>query len=164
MEGGITDNIGQSQPPVVIDGRNVAGSAKQESNGWAWDRVTTIANYHLKNGSETVIAVIPCWEKELKKSLLELGVEVVPFQINSDSEIDDKIILGLAANNNGYIITNDTSMPKDLDRGLIDREWFTTSNIRFQFVEDKYIPNFPSSWNFECGHKSSSLMETEVRI
>lgn len=160
----ITDNIGQSQPPVVIDGRNVAGSAIQESKGWAWDRVTTIANYHLNNGSETVIAVIPCWEKDLKKSLLELGVEVVPFQINNDNEIDDRIILGLASTNNGYIITNDTSMPKHLGRGLIDREWFANSNIRFQFVENKYIPNFPSSWTFECRHKSSSLMETEVRI
>ena len=164
MEEEITDNVGRSQPPVVIDGRNVAGSAIQESKGWAWDRVTTIANYHLNNGSETVIAVIPCWEKELKKSLLGLGVEVVPFQINNDNEIDDRIILGLASTNNGYIITNDASMPKHLDRGLIDREWFANSNIGFQFVEDKYIPNFPSSWIYECRHKSSSLMETEVRI
>jgi hypothetical protein len=145
MKEEITDNVGQSQPPVVIDGRNVAGSAIQESRGWAWDRVTAIANYHLNNGSETVIAVIPCWEKDLKKSLLELGVEVVPFQINNDNEIDDRIILGLASTNNGYIITNDTSMPKHLGRGPIDREWFANSNIRFQFVENKYIPNFPSS-------------------
>jgi len=143
------------QPPVVVDSRNIAGSAKQSLGIFDYDRVFLVCKYHIEAGSR-VTAVIPFWEKELKVKLKSIGVEIFTFRAEKDKEIDDKMILGQAGIVDGYIVTNDTSMSKFLTRGLLDRDWFNKSRIGFKFEGDQYIPIFPSSWENEVGSIQSS--------
>ena len=152
----------RGKPPVIIDGRNVAGSQKQIDGTWGWERILSVAKYHLEDGSK-VTAIIPFHEKELSKKLRKLGAEIVRFFSEKDKENDDKTALGRAGINGGFIVTNDKSMSKHLNGGILDREWFASHRIGFRFDENEYTPNFPKSWHTECQKISLSITEMEVR-
>ena len=133
-------------PPVVIDGRNVAGYSLQ-SDGWQWQFVIDAATFHQAEGSQ-VHAVIPNWTpKEFLKPLQEVA-EIIKFSPSSDKdkEGDDKLALGRTALIDGFIITNDKKIGKHTRGDLLTREWCASHRIGFRFEDGAYTPLYPMMW------------------
>lgn len=133
-------------PPVVIDGRNVAGYSLK-SDGWQWQFVIDAATFHQAEGSQ-VHAVIPNWmPKEFLKPLQKVA-EIIKFSPTSDKdkEGDDKLALGRTALIDGFIITNDKKIGKHTRGDLLTREWCTSHRIGFRFNEEVYTPLYPMMW------------------
>tara|TARA_B110000459_G_C16578521_1_gene480086 strand:+ start:1172 stop:1624 length:453 start_codon:yes stop_codon:yes gene_type:complete len=133
-------------PPVVIDGRNVAGYS-HKTDGWQWQFVIDAATFHQAEGSQ-VHVVIPNWmPKEFLKPLQKVA-EIIKFSPTSgkDKEGDDKLALGRTALIDGFIITNDKKIGKHTRGDLLTREWCASHRIGFRFDEGVYAPMYPMMW------------------
>ena len=134
-------------PPVVIDGQNVAGNERAKE-GWQWQLVVDVASFHYEAGSQ-VHVVIPVWIPKLFLNLLTPIAEVIKFTPtgNADKEGDDKLVLGTAALNDGFIVTNDKKIGKHSRGDLLTREWCASHRVGFRFGEEGYVPLYPTLWN-----------------